>query len=77
MKPCWAFDKWELSVNTDGNLRRWLNGVSEQVLESSFINGLRLEIQAELRMLKPTGLGRLMALAQRIEKRNQKLKQNK
>ena len=44
-----------------------LSGVSEHILEGSFINGLRLEIQAELCMLQPFGLGRTMSLAQRIE----------
>ena len=54
-----------------------LTKVSKQVLESSFINGLRPEIQVELHMLKPTGLGRLIALAQRVEERNMKLKHAK
>ena len=51
--------------------------VSEQVLKSSFINGLKPEIQAKLLMLQPMGLGRLMALAQWVDERNMKLKQAK
>ena len=54
-----------------------LTEVSEQLLESGFINGLMPEIQAELRMLQQVGLGRLMALAQRIEEKNLKLNQAK
>ena len=54
-----------------------LTEVSEQVLESNFIDGLRLEIQAELRMLQRTRLGHLMALAQQVDERNMKLKQAK
>ena len=54
-----------------------LTGVSKQVLEGSFVNGLKPEIQAELRMLQPCGLGQMMSLAQHIEEKNSKLRQVK
>ena len=47
-----------------------LKGISEEVMESMFMNGLLLEIQAELRLLQPYGLGHLMEMAQRVEDRN-------
>ncbi|RVW40949.1 hypothetical protein CK203_076984 [Vitis vinifera] len=40
-----------------------LKGISEEVMESMFMNGLLLEIQAELRLLQPYGLGHLMEMA--------------
>ena len=47
-----------------------LKGISEEVMESTFMNGLLPEIRAELRLLKPYGLGHLMEMAQRVEDRN-------
>lgn len=41
--------------------------VPKHVLENNFINGLRLEIRAEVRMMKPIGLARLMEFAQWVE----------
>ncbi|GMN32864.1 hypothetical protein TIFTF001_046644 [Ficus carica] len=44
-----------------------LTDLSEEVLESTFINGLRADIWAEVRMMKPSGLPRIMEFAQRVE----------
>lgn len=44
--------------------------VSEAILKGNFINGLRLKIQAKVRMLRPKGLGQTMEVAQGIEERN-------
>lgn len=46
-------------------------------MESTFINGLKPEVQAEVRMLKPSGLGRIMERAQRVENRNTILRPSK
>lgn len=40
--------------------------ILDEVLESSFINGLKAPIRAEIRMMKPRGLGHIMGLAQRV-----------
>lgn len=45
-------------------------GISEEALESTFIQGLKGQIQAEVCLLYPKGLGKLMDVAQRIEDRN-------
>ena len=39
-------------------------------MESTFMNGLLPEIQAELCLLQPYGLGHLMEMAQQVEDRN-------
>lgn len=44
-----------------------LKGLPDAVLEAAFVNGLRADIQAELRQVNPTGLAAKMILAQRIE----------
>ena len=54
-----------------------LTGLSEDVLESTFINGLRLDTRSEVRMMKPSGLPRIMEFAQRVEDRNGSLRPNK
>ena len=54
-----------------------LTGVSKELLEGSFVNGLRCDIQAELRMLQPARLSRMMTLVQRVEEKNIRLKQVK
>ena len=69
-----------LSLRPDGSVRDYLrtfellasalDGVPKNVQESTFINGLKLEIRAEVRMLKPVGLREVMNLAQRVEERN-------
>ncbi|XP_052196517.1 uncharacterized protein LOC127803919 [Diospyros lotus] len=48
-----------------------LERLPEAFLEGHFLNGLKLDIRAEMRVLRPTGLERMMELAQRIEERNQ------
>ncbi|EXB38291.1 hypothetical protein L484_013924 [Morus notabilis] len=48
-----------------------LTELSEQVLESTFVKGLKPEIRAEIRLMKPERLGRIMEVAQRVEERNQ------
>ena len=44
--------------------------VFEAFLEGHFINGLKLEIRAEIRVLQPRGLDRIMSMAQCIEDKN-------
>ena len=39
---------------------------SEAILEGLFVNGLKLEIRAEVRVLQPSGLTQIMEIAQRI-----------
>lgn len=51
-----------------------LPAIPEDVLEGNFINGLKTSIRAKVRMLKPRGLGHIMALAQRVEDRHELLK---
>ena len=51
-----------------------LTGLSEEVLESTFVNCLKQEIQAELLISSAQGLGQLMDLVQRIEDKNKLLK---
>lgn len=46
-------------------------------MESTFINGLKPEVRAEVRMLKPSGLGRIMELAQQVEDSNTILRPSK
>ena len=47
-----------------------LEDVPEHVQESTFINGLRSEIIAEVQMLKPESLQEVLKFAQRVEERN-------
>ena len=42
----------------------------DSVLEGCFVNGLKPEIRAEIRMMQPGTLGRIMDTAQRVEERN-------
>ena len=44
-----------------------IDDVSKHVQESTFINGLKPEIRAEVRMMKPTGLIEVMKFAQSVE----------
>ena len=46
----------------------------DEVLEGTFVKGLKLEIQAEVRVLKPIGLGPLMEKAQLVEEKNLAIK---
>lgn len=47
-----------------------VSGILDEVLESTFINGLKLEIWAEVRLLWPIVLAQLMETAQRVEDKN-------
>ena len=47
-----------------------LQGVLEHVLEGVFVNGLRPNIRAEVRMVMPRRLEELMEFAQWVEDRN-------
>lgn len=47
-----------------------MNGLPIEVLESTFIKGLKPEVKAELRVMRPSGLGQIMELAQLIEDRD-------
>ncbi|EXB92422.1 hypothetical protein L484_021406 [Morus notabilis] len=47
-----------------------LHDVPEEILEGIFVNGLKAEIRAELRLLKPAGLTEIMDTTQRIEEKN-------
>ena len=40
--------------------------VPDPIQEGNFINGLKAEIIAEVRMVQPKGLGRIMDLAKRV-----------
>lgn len=51
-----------------------MTGLSDEVLESTFVKGLKAEIRAEIRVLKPIRLGPIMDMAQRLEEKNQALK---
>ena len=52
-----------------------LNGLSMEVMESTFVKGLKPEVKAKLRLMRPSGLGQIMELAQLIEDRNSILKE--
>lgn len=54
-----------------------LTKVSEQVLEGNFVNGMKPEIRAEVRLMQPIGLGWIMELAQRIEDCNTQVQSTK
>ena len=47
-----------------------LEDISKQVLKSTFINGLRSDIRAELKVLGSNGLEKAMELAMKIEAKN-------
>ena len=51
--------------------------VPDPIQEGNFINGLKAEIRAEVRMAQPKGLGRIMDLAKRVEERNEMLRRPK
>lgn len=54
-----------------------LEQISEPVLESTFIKGLKSDIKAELRVLEPNGLEKTMDLAQKVEDKINILKEQK
>ena len=45
-------------------------GLPDEVLESTFIKGLKPEIRAEVRVLKPVRLGQIMETTQLVEEKN-------
>ena len=45
-------------------------GLLEEVLESTFVKGLKLDIQAEVRVLNLVGLGQIMEMTQLVEEKN-------
>ena len=47
-----------------------VNGLLKEVMESTFVKGLQLEVKAELRLMHLDGLGQSMEMAQLIEDRN-------
>ena len=57
--------QWEFKI-----LVAPLKGIFEEVMESTLMNGLLLEIRAEICLLQPYGLGHLMEMAQPVEDRN-------
>ena len=54
-----------------------LHGLSMEVLESTFVKGLRLKVKADLRLMRPHRLAQMMELAQLIEDRNMIVKGTK
>ena len=69
-----------LAIRQEGNVAEYrrnfelllgpLQGLSMEVLESTFVKGLRHEVKAELRLMRPNGLGQIMELAQLIKDKN-------
>ena len=51
-----------------------ITGLPDEVLEGTFVKGLKPEIRAKVRVLKPIGLGPLMELAQLVEEKNLAIK---
>ena len=47
-----------------------LEEMPEALLEGHFVNGLKVDIRAKMRVLRLIGLEEMMDLAQRIEERN-------
>ncbi|XP_031271166.1 uncharacterized protein LOC116129586 [Pistacia vera] len=52
-----------------------LVGEKEEILQAAFINGLKTEIRAEVRLAQPNSLIQIIELAQRIEEKNQALEE--
>lgn len=51
--------------------------VPNPIQEGNFINGLKVEIKAEVRMAQPKGLGYIMDLTKRVEEYNEMLRKPK
>ena len=51
-----------------------MTGLPDEVLESTFVKGLKPEIRAEVRVLKPMGLDQIMETAQLVEEKNMAIK---
>ena len=58
---------YRLSFETLASL---LEGMPKTLLEGQFLNGLKPDIQAEMRVLRPNGQWQMMDVAQRIKERN-------
>lgn len=54
-----------------------LDYIPEEVAIGIFLNGLKYEIRAEIRVLKPTHLGRTMELDQKLKEKNRGLNTRK
>ncbi|KAL7616159.1 hypothetical protein Lser_V15G03445 [Lactuca serriola] len=59
------------------NLAADLEGVSEEVFLSQFINGLQPMIKAEIRLFSPTNVSDAMDLASKIEEKNKIVNEHK
>lgn len=64
--------------------RRWfellaspLSEVSEKVMESTFINGLKPEVRVEVRLANLSGLTQIMEYTQRAEDRSSMIRLNR
>ena len=68
---CLPYDNHLSSVIFIGilNFCRWKE-VTAAVLESAFVNGLREDVRAELRLWAPVDLQQIMRVAQQIEDKN-------
>lgn len=53
-----------------------MQNVSEEILECNFINGLTPNIRAEVELLNPVGLEKIMDVAQKVEGRNMMMQQS-
>lgn len=51
------------------SLAELLTEISEGLLEGKFVNGLKSDVQAKIRVLRPNGLEELMDMAQRIDEK--------
>lgn len=54
-----------------------ITGISGKVMEGIFINGLKPDVRAEVRVLGPKGFGQIMDVAQRVEDQNNLIKMAK
>lgn len=69
-----------LALRQEGSVREYrqwfeslaapLTEIPDGLLEGHFINGLKAEVKAELRVLRPNGLEEIMEMAQRIDEKN-------
>ncbi|KAL2506316.1 Uncharacterized protein Adt_21937 [Abeliophyllum distichum] len=70
----WAEMKTALLERLSSLAIRILN-VYEEMLEENFVNGLKLEIRAEIKLMRHLGMDQIMDVAQRVEDRNVMLNQ--
>lgn len=69
-----------LALRQEGSVREYrqwfetlaapLPEIPDGILEGHFINGLKAEVKAELRVIRPSGLEEIMEMAQRIDEKN-------